>query len=273
MPFFMDVHKRMEGRTLADIEEAHLRDVEAQGRYGVNYISFFHDEAGGAVYCVAEAPDADACVAVHVEASGEPPDAIIPVEPVMLEKFFGTQAPTPSGVNLTPGGAPDPGVRTIVFTDIVDSTRLTEQLGDEAGVQLVHIHDRVVEDRLADTDGSMIKHTGDGLMASFTTCDDAVACAVGVQQDLADYRQGDHALPLEVRIGMHVGEPVAARGDLFGLAVNLSRRICDAAGPGEILISDAVRAALREDVDLEPLGKRTFKGVRSPVGVCRVGWK
>ena len=272
MPFFMDLHQGKEGRTLADIEEAHLRDVEAQGRYGVNYISFFHDEASGAVYCVAEAPDAEACVAVHVEAIGDPPDAIIPVEPVMLDKFFGTQPPSPTGVMLRPGGEPDPGVRTVMFTDIVDSTRLTDELGDETGVRLVHVHDRIVEDRLADADGNKVKHTGDGLMAAFASCDDAVACAVGVQEDLADYREGDHALPLEVRIGLHVGEPVAAHGDLFGLAVNIARRICDAGGPGDILISEAVRQQLRTNVALDALGPHDFKGVRQPVEVCRIRW-
>ncbi|MDX1510766.1 MAG: DUF4242 domain-containing protein [Nitriliruptorales bacterium] len=272
MPFFMDLHRGKEGRTLADIEEAHLRDVEAQGRYGVNYISFFHDEASGAVYCVAEAPDADACVAVHVEAIGDPPDAIIPVEPVLLDKFFGGQPPSQTGVMLRPGGEPDPGVRTVMFTDIVDSTRLTDELGDATGVKLVRVHDRIVQDRLASSDGSMVKHTGDGLMAAFVSCDDAVTCAIGVQEDLSSYRSGDHALPLEVRIGLHVGEPVAAHGDLFGLAVNIARRICDAGGPGEILVSAAVRDQLAATVAIDALGPHEFKGVSRPIEVHRVHW-
>lgn len=273
MPHFMDVHRTFQGFSLEDIEAAHLRDVEAQEQFGVSYTRFFHNADTGHVYCLAEGPDAEACVAVHRAANGLEPDQIIPVDPSLVDSFLGQELTRPSGAALTWDGKPDVGARTILFTDIVDSTRLTAELGDDRGVALVEAHDDIVERALAGANGRRVKHTGDGLMASFEEPAAAVSAAVATQRELAAYRQGDGALPLRVRIGIHTGEPVAARGDLFGLAVNTARRICDAGAEEGILISDIVRpAAAGLGHDTVDLGDQTFKGISDPVRVHRVMW-
>lgn len=275
MPLFMDVHHNLGGSTLADIEHAHLRDVEAQARHGVQYLRFFHDADGGEVYCVAEAPSAEACVAVHVEANGMRPDRIIPVAPIVVDGFLGGGETTPAGTVVDPEtGEPDTGTRTIMFTDIVASTRLTVELGDRGGVALVVEHDRLAREQLILHNGRQVKHTGDGLMASFRSGVDAVACAVDLQRRLAEYRQTPDALPLQVRIGLNTGEPVAAHGDLFGIAVNVSRRLCDDAAPDEILVSDIVAGLVeRSSHPVEPLGERSFKGLAEPMAVHRIRWR
>jgi hypothetical protein len=79
MPLFMDVHT-MEGPVgLADVAGAHQADLNTQGRYGVNYKQYWVDEKNGKIFCLVEAPDADAAVSVHREAHGLLADAIFPV--------------------------------------------------------------------------------------------------------------------------------------------------------------------------------------------------
>ena len=80
MPLFMDVHDTLpDGATAADVAGAHAEDLKVQDRYGVNYRSYWVDEANGKVFCLVEAPDADAAIAVHREAHGLLADHIHPV--------------------------------------------------------------------------------------------------------------------------------------------------------------------------------------------------
>jgi hypothetical protein len=79
MALFMDVHNHVEGLTAEAVNGAHERDLEVQGRYGVDYKQYWFDEASGKVFCLVEAPDAEAAAAVHREAHGLVADEITPV--------------------------------------------------------------------------------------------------------------------------------------------------------------------------------------------------
>jgi hypothetical protein len=79
MPLFMDVHEKVEGLTAEAVAGAHARDLEVQHAHGVNYKQYWFDEGSGKVFCLVEAPDADAAIAVHREAHGLLPDAITEV--------------------------------------------------------------------------------------------------------------------------------------------------------------------------------------------------
>ena len=80
MPLFMDVHKKVDGLTAEAVEGAHARDLEVQQKYGVKYLHYWFNEADGTVFCLSEAPDKEAAVAVHREAHGLMPDEIIEVK-------------------------------------------------------------------------------------------------------------------------------------------------------------------------------------------------
>jgi hypothetical protein len=81
MPLFMDVHNQLpDGATAADVAGAHAADLETQDQYGVKYISYWVDESAGKVFCLVEAPDADAAHTVHREAHGLVADEIYPVQ-------------------------------------------------------------------------------------------------------------------------------------------------------------------------------------------------
>jgi class 3 adenylate cyclase len=89
--------------------------------------------------------------------------------------------------------------------------------------------------------GREVKHTGDGIMASFQSVPDAVTCAVSVQEAFAEHNRQAPSDGLILRIGLHAGEPIEEHGDLFGNAVNLAARLCTSAGPSEILVSETIR--------------------------------
>ena len=80
MPLFMDVHHKVEGLTAEAVAGAHKADLETQDKYGVNYQRYWFDEASGKVFCLVEAPDAEAAAAVHREAHGLVADELIPVQ-------------------------------------------------------------------------------------------------------------------------------------------------------------------------------------------------
>jgi len=115
------------------------------------------------------------------------------------------------------------GLATILFTDIVSSTEMTQRLGDAKAQELLRAHNAIVRDALAARGGTEIKHTGDGIMASFPTASGALECALAIQRGVAT--RGDASLA--VHVGVNAGEPVAEESDLFGTAVQLaSRRGC-----------------------------------------------
>jgi hypothetical protein len=80
MPLFMDVHEKVDGLTADAVAEAHRRDLEVQGEYGVRYLRYWFDESAGKVFCLVEAPDADAACAVHRDAHGLVADSITEVQ-------------------------------------------------------------------------------------------------------------------------------------------------------------------------------------------------
>ncbi len=162
------------------------------------------------------------------------------------------------------------GLVTIVFTDLTSSTALTQRLGDAQAQELVRAHNAVVREALAAHGGTEIKHTGDGIMASFSTASGALECAVAIQRAVAA-RADDQ---LAVHIGLNAGEPVAEDADLFGTSVQLARRICDHAGAGQVLVSNVVRElAAGKGFLFADIGEIVPKGFEEPVRLYEVRWR
>jgi len=93
-------------------------------------------------------------------------------------------------------------------------------------MELVEVHDRIVREALASLGGREVKHTGDGIMASFFSAAAAIKCAARIQRDIASHRQEKKDRPIELRIGLSAGEPVEGHNDLFGCTVQLAARLC-----------------------------------------------
>jgi class 3 adenylate cyclase len=162
-------------------------------------------------------------------------------------------------------------VRTFVFTDIVESTRLVEMLGDEQWESLLAWHDRTLRECIEAQAGEEVKHEGDGFFIAFAEADSALECACSIQRSLRDHRR-DHGFAPRVRIGIHATEATDRSGDYGGRGIHIAARIAAAAGAGEIIVSrDALQAAHDgfRAVDERPL---ELKGVAQPIIVATVDW-
>jgi class 3 adenylate cyclase len=271
MPLFMDIH-RVEGATADDLARAHAADLNVQDRLGVECIKYWFNDSCGKVFCLIHAPDAETANAVHVQSHGLLAEKIIEVDPEMAEGLLGNGEVNAAGAVLMPNGdGRDPGIRSVLFTDIVGSTELTQRLGDEAAMELVNLHDAVVRAALGANGGREVKHTGDGIMAAFVSAVSAVRCASRIQQDLARHREDDARTPLRVRIGAAAGEPVEQRNDLFGSTVQLAARLCAHAQPDQVLVSNVVaELCLGKGLHFDDAGEAQLKGFEKPVHVHAV---
>jgi len=256
MPTYLDIHEFHEPVDLDDLAKAHVADLEAQEKYGVNYLKYWVNESCGKVFCLVDAPSAEAADQVHREAHGLAAQKIIEVQPELAEGFLGGGKVNPSGAVLIPGGAADdrdPAIRTILFTDIVESTTLTQSIGDEAAMALLDVHNTVVRDALADF---------------------AVRCATRVQHELSKHEEAHPERPLKVRIGAAAGEPVEQHQDLFGSTVQLAARLCSHALPEQILVSNVVaELCAGKGLPFQDVGEVVLKGFGYPVRAHAVVWR
>lgn len=272
MGLYMDIHT-VEGATAEDLAKAHEADLAAQSRHGVKCLKYWFNQDCGKVFCLFDAPSAEAANAVHREAHGLLAEKIIEVNPELADGFLGGGAVDPAGAAILPSspeGQRDTGLRSILFTDIVGSTEMTQQLGDDAAMVLLDEHDEIVRAALQNSGGREVKHTGDGIMASFISAAAAVRCACEVQSQLSR-RRSEGGLPLQVRIGMAAGEPVEQRNDLFGSTVQLAARLCARADPDQILVSSGlVELCLGKGLRFTEVGEVDLKGFAQPVRVHAV---
>jgi len=160
---------------------------------------------------------------------------------------------------------------TIVFTDLAGFTEFTDARGDGAALNLLAAQDRLVNLAI-DGRGRIVKNLGDGLMLWFDDACAAIDCTLRLQEILEDETAVDEDLPLWVRIGVHYGKPTPRGEDLFGHDVNVAHRIVELAAPGEVLVSEALRLKVGEElpgVFFDEVGPTIMKGIREPVPLYR----
>lgn len=200
----------------------------------VDAVREFVDLIPGAIY--REVPgNAAAAFALDVEEVAD-----------IIEEFVTGTAPT-SETNRV--------LATVLFTDVVDSTRHAAQTGDRAWSDLLDRHFQNTRAAVAALGGETIKTTGDGVLALFTGPGQGVRCA---EQVIADARGMD----LDVRTGLHTGEVERSSDDVAGLAVHLAARIMSRAEAGEILVSGTVRdLVIGSDLTFSERGEHELKGI------------
>ncbi|MGH2609051.1 MAG: ATP-binding protein, partial [Tepidiformaceae bacterium] len=174
------------------------------------------------------------------------------------------------------------GTVTLLFTDLVGSTEILDQLGDDAAERLRRTHFRLLREAVAANGGHEVKSLGDGLMVVFASSLDAVGCAVGMQQAVEHHNhwvaplRGANGLPsLNVRIGLHAGEPIRDEEDYYGTPVVIAKRLCDEADGGQILASDLVRGlvASRGGFQFLAMGPMLLKGLAEPLQAYDIAWQ
>jgi class 3 adenylate cyclase len=144
---------------------------------------------------------------------------------------------------------------TVLFTDIVDSTRRAADLGNAAWRHVLERHDALVRSQLGRFHGREVKQTGDGFLARFDGPARAIRCAQAISESARE-------LGVEVRAGLHTGECELIGDDLGGVAVHVAARVSAQAGPGEVLVSGTVRdLVMGSGITLADRGEHDLKGV------------
>lgn len=235
MPLFMDRHD-VPGATAKDVADAHVRDLETSRKYGVQFLSYWFDAESGGVFCFADAPSGETLEALHQESHGLIPNEIIGVDESDVLRFLGRIHEPEDDTKLA---SP---FRTVLFTDLVNSTALLEAVGESEFMALLGEHDMIVRRAIMNWRGREVKHTGDGIMAVFDEVDSSLGCALEVRDRFVARRAEETVHDLEVRVGMASGRPVDHHDDIYGSAVVLASRLCDAADAGTVFTSDQVQA-------------------------------
>jgi class 3 adenylate cyclase len=149
--------------------------------------------------------------------------------------------------DITAHAAPD-GTVTILFSDIEDSTALTERLGDRAWQELLHRHNALIRTQLLAHDGYEVKTMGDGFMLAFRSAKKGLDCAIAIQRAFAEEQVAD-GQRIRVRIGLHAGEAIKDGADFYGRNVILASRVASQARGGEFLVSSLLRQLVESSID------------------------
>jgi len=151
--------------------------------------------------------------------------------------------------------AEDRVLATVLFTDIVDSTRRAAELGDRDWRALLDAHDAVVRSQLARFRGREVNTSGDGFLAMFGGPQRAIRCAMAI-------RDAVQVLGIEVRAGLHTGECEVRGADIGGIGVHIGARVSALAGPNEVLVSSTLRdLVIGSGLEFEDRGTYELKGV------------
>ncbi|HVN51680.1 MAG TPA: adenylate/guanylate cyclase domain-containing protein, partial [Acidimicrobiales bacterium] len=158
--------------------------------------------------------------------------------------------------------------RVILVSDLVGSTRLNVQTGDERWASHIARHDRVARECLRRHNGVEFKHTGDGMCAWFDTAPEAIDCARAISDELTRSNLENPDVPLVSRFGLAMGQPIVRDGDFFGLAVVMAARLCAEAAPSSLLATaEVARVGQSASIPLVAAGERRLKGFPDPVPV------
>jgi len=246
--------------TRAAIKYAHERDLKIQDKHGVKFLTYWFDEDRCTAFCLVDAPNKEAIQEAHDEAHGGVPHEIIEVDPQVVEAFLG-RVNDPAPLTVSEEIELDSAFRVIMFTDLKDSTLMTTMYGDNKALHLLHIHNALTRNALRAHSGTEVKHTGDGIMASFKSVANAVDCALNIQEAFNTHNRANPEEALFVRIGLSAGEPIEEDGDLFGSAVQMAARLCALAEPNQILAAQIVRdQCLNMEQHFVPKDESNIKG-------------
>jgi adenylate cyclase len=161
----------------------------------------------------------------------------------------------------------------IVFTDMVGSTDINSKVGDLLAREITRVHNAIVRSALSRFDGREVKHTGDGIMATFQVISQAAEAAADIQRAVATHNTRRPDLAIALRIGINAGEPVVEENDYYGIAVTLAARICAEAEGGSILCSGVVRDLSQgKDLRFRDRGQAKLKGISDPQRLYEIIW-
>ena len=161
----------------------------------------------------------------------------------------------------------------IMFTDMVGFSKKMSQNEKEA-LLLLEIHNNIILNQIGIFKGNVIKTIGDAFLSNFESVENAVLCAIAIQQDFYNHNKVKKDKKIEVRIGIHIGDIIFTKDDVFGNGVNIASRIESLAEANEILLSGQVYSMIKDKLDLEYhfMGTPSLKNINEPIKIFSIIW-
>lgn len=246
------------GTSMTARRQQQARDAVAAGDRRFNHLAL---ELMSAVHDIARRyrltyTECDALKAwlIRACADGEMPSLLDALAERMIAE--GVNNPAREAISVPePGSRPERVLATVLFTDIVDSTRHAADLGDQTWLELLGCHDEITRAEIARFHGRVVRHTGDGVLAIFDGPSRAVRSAATLSECIAE-------LGIGIRCGLHTGECELRGDDIGGIAVHTGARIAALAHAGEVLVSKTVKDLVTgSDIAFQDRGTHLLKGI------------
>ena len=166
-------------------------------------------------------------------------------------------------------------VLTVMFTDLKGSTTIAEKEGDLSSRILIKDHNKIVSTSIKDNNGVLVKTMGDGTMSHFSKAQDALRAAATIQKGMEEYNiQKKSKVPILIRIGLHTGNVIIEKHDIFGDVVNTASRFESSANPGEIQLSEDTFNALDDKAEIfcRYIKSAKLKGKSEAFNIYKAFW-
>lgn len=224
MPVYMDLHIG-QGLTAEDVAIAHQMDLKYQDNFNCKCLTYWIDEPRGNAYCLIEAPNKNAVYELHRKAHEQMPDEIIEVDRRVIKAFLG-RIHDPEIVDYIIDQKikvfNDPAFRVILIVQLKDEIRLSHELGKEESERLLSKANGIIRNLITKNQGVASEDEGEEIVATFISAIQATMCAIDIQNFL-----GSELKKLDLRIGIHAGNPVEKGEELFGSALKFARFLCN----------------------------------------------
>jgi len=162
----------------------------------------------------------------------------------------------------------------VLFTDIVNSTAQTQEIGDEGAMEVVRAHNLIIREALTMYQGTEVKHMGDGIMAVFQSVSNSVQASIHMQNGIEAYCQSTTDRQFRCRIGINAGEPIRDGQDYFGTPVQLAARVMSKAESDEIAVSHIVQTMYPgKDISFKNVGEFDLKGFDESMPIFHVVYR
>lgn len=242
MPLFMDYHKGL-SLTVDDVKKAHIADEAIQSKYGVIYHQFWVNEHDGAVFCLMEGPNKEACAAVHREAHGAIACSIVEVAEGFCKVLMGSDHLLDHGHVRHRDGTPDLGIRSILLLHIHGVTTVRrssdyKSLKPPTGARELALS---ILSKFGGRQANTLHD--DSIVAVFDSQVSALKCALELQEQLLQRRTGrdNDEWNIVFKMGLSAGQPLREHGDIFSETISLAKRLCNVANANELVISAGIQ--------------------------------
>ena len=242
MPIYMDRHD-VPGVTAGAVAEASARDIEVQGDYGVEVMTYWVDEDRGNAFCLMKAPNMQSVKDMHGKAHGLIPHEIIEVNTNVVNAFLGRiHDPGSADENRDTEHSifNDPAFRSILVVDLKDRAQIDSKYGNSLGGELIMNFNNLIRGSIHDYGGLKVENH-DEVLASFASVTNAVECAINIQESIRIQNICTNLPKVELKIGLSAGVPVTDNNKIFGDAIKIAKRLSSISESGRILTTAMIK--------------------------------